>query len=121
MSSSVSNYSKLPEFRSPLLNTPQDTLPQSEDLIHLQKELAEYKGKALERIKKAADDARLIEDAFRRMKEKEKGKAKAIQKAERERGCASIPLLSHFLRSLDSSTNSRHHYLRTEPPRFLYV
>ena len=53
-----------------------------------QKELQEFKEKSIERAKKAGDDIRAIEESMRRIKEKEKGKAKALQKAERERQCA---------------------------------
>lgn len=46
---------------------------------------------SLARSKKAGEDLKAIEESMRRMKEKEKGKAKAIEKVKRERDCAYIP------------------------------
>ena len=87
MSSSVSQYALLPKLRSSLFHSPPDAVPQTDELILLQKELQEFKEKSIERAKKAGDDIRAIEESMRRIKEKEKGKAKAIQKVERERTC----------------------------------
>ena len=90
MSSSVSPYAALPTIRSSLFNNPPETVPPTEDLELLHAELTAFKAKSLERAKKAGDDIRTIEESMRRLKEKEKGKAKAMQKAERERACASL-------------------------------
>ena len=92
MSSSVSPYAPLPTLRSSLYHNPPEAVPQTDELLQLQKELLEYKEKSIERVKKATDDIRAIDERMRRLKEKEKGKAKAIQKAEKERGCV-YPLL----------------------------
>ncbi|TFK87699.1 hypothetical protein K466DRAFT_490366 [Polyporus arcularius HHB13444] len=86
MSSSVSPYAALPPIRSSLFHNPPDTLPPADELEILRLELEAFKAQSLERAKKAGDDIRTIEESMRRLKEKEKGKAKAIQKAERERG-----------------------------------
>ena len=94
MSSFVSQYTPLPIPRSTLFHSPPDTVPQTDELVQLQKELLEFKEKSIERAKKAGDDIRAIEESMRRLKEKEKGKMKAIQKAERERGRACF-LLRH--------------------------
>ncbi|EJF62724.1 hypothetical protein DICSQDRAFT_104269 [Dichomitus squalens LYAD-421 SS1] len=85
MSSSVSQFAPLPPIRSSLFNNPPDTVPPTDELELLHAELTAFKAKSLERAKKAGDDIRTIEESMRRLKEKEKGKAKAIQKAERER------------------------------------
>ncbi len=88
MSSSVSPYAALPPIRSSLFHNPPDTLPPADELEILRLELEAFKAQSLERARKAGDDIRTIEESMRRLKEKEKGKAKAIQKAERERGRA---------------------------------
>lgn len=88
MSSSVSPYAALPPIRSSLFNSPPETVPPTDELELLHAELMAFKSKSLERAKKAGDDIRTIEESMRRLKEKEKGKAKAIQKAERDRACA---------------------------------
>lgn len=46
----------------------------------------------LARSKKAGEDLKAIEESMRRMKEKEKGKAKAIDKVKRERDCMCVLL-----------------------------
>lgn len=56
----------------------------------------ELRQRNLERAKKAGDDLRAIQESMRRLKEKEKGKAKAVDKSKRERGCAYIRLLIFF-------------------------
>ena len=88
MSSSVSPYAALPAIRSSLFHNPPDTVPPTDELEQLHAELTALKQKSLERARKAGDDMRAIEESMRRLKEKEKTKVKALQKAERERGCA---------------------------------
>lgn len=87
MSSIVSQYSSPVAVRSHLLRNPPDTVPPTEELQQLHTELLLLKQKTLERAKKAGDDLRTIEESFRRLKEKEKGKSKAIDKVKKERGC----------------------------------
>ena len=108
MSSSVSPYAALPPIRSSLFHNPSDTLPPVDELDVLRLELEAFKAQSLERAKKAGDDIRTIEESMRRLKEKEKGKAKAIQKAERERGRAYY-LTLHLLLCLLVSWSLLHH------------
>ncbi|KAI0648399.1 histone acetyltransferases subunit 3-domain-containing protein [Trametes meyenii] len=86
MSSSVSQYTNSPTIRSALFRNPPDTVPPTDELELLHAELTAFKQKSLERARKAGDDMRAIEESMRRLKEKERGKAKALQKVERERG-----------------------------------
>lgn len=88
MSSSVSPFTALPAIRASLLHNRPEAVPATDELEQLHAELTSFKQKSLERAKKASDDMRAIEESMRRLKEKEKGKAKALQKVERERGCA---------------------------------
>ena len=90
MSFGVTPYSLPLTIRSSLLKNPTDSVPPTDDLEALQAELKLLREKTLERIKKAGDDIIAIQESFKRLKEKEKGKAKAMQKAERERACASF-------------------------------
>ncbi|KIY48098.1 hypothetical protein FISHEDRAFT_44014 [Fistulina hepatica ATCC 64428] len=85
MSSRLSTYSALPEIKSPLyrIHNP-DVVPPTEDLETLHAELKLMKQKSFERAKKAGDDIKLIEESLRRMREKEKGKAKALERIKRE-------------------------------------
>lgn len=87
MSSIATQYSFPPAIRSILLKNQPDALPPTEDLDALQAELKIAKQRTLERAKKAGDDLRAIEESMRRLKEKEKGKGKAIEKVKKERGC----------------------------------
>ncbi|KAL1947233.1 hypothetical protein VTO73DRAFT_14194 [Trametes versicolor] len=86
MSSSVSPFTALPAIRASLLHNRPEAVPATDELEQLHAELTSFKQKSLERAKKASDDMRAIEESMRRLKEKEKGKAKALQKVERERG-----------------------------------
>jgi hypothetical protein len=66
------------------------SVPSIEELEQLHSELKLLRQSAVARGKKASDDLRTITDLMRRMKEKEKGKAKAVDKVKRERDCMSI-------------------------------
>ena len=88
----MSPYSSPPPIRSSLFRNPPESVPATEELQSLHDELLALKQKTLERVKRAGDDIRTLEESMRRLKEKEKGKMKAIQKAERERGRACFPL-----------------------------
>lgn len=95
MSLGVTPYSSPAPIRSSLLRNPPDVIPPVEDLEGLQAELKTLRQRILDRAKKAGDDLRTIEESMRRLKEKEKGKGKAIDKVKKERGrtCTSlIPL-----------------------------
>ncbi|KAH9948140.1 histone acetyltransferases subunit 3-domain-containing protein [Amylocystis lapponica] len=88
MSSIVPPYASLPAIRSVLFKNPPDAIPPTDELEVLQAELKFIREKALERAKKAGEDLKTIEESMRRIKEKEKGKAKALEKVKRERGSA---------------------------------
>ena len=88
MSSILSPYPSSPPLFSPLIRDPPDVIPPIDDLETLQAELKLLQQKAHERAKKAGNDLKAIEESMRRMKEKEKGKAKAIEKVRKDRACA---------------------------------
>lgn len=71
-----------------LLKAPSETVPGVDELESLHEELKKLKRDSQERAKKAGHDLKTIEDSMRRMKEREKGKAKAIDKSKPERECA---------------------------------
>lgn len=87
MSSGVTPYTFPPTIRSSLLKSPTDAIPPTDDLEALQAELRALRQKTLERMKKAGDDIIAIQESFKRLKEKEKGKGKAIEKVKKERDC----------------------------------
>ncbi|KAI0345002.1 hypothetical protein BDW22DRAFT_1326233 [Trametopsis cervina] len=91
MSATVTQYSFPPAIRSALLKNRPDALPPTEELDALQNELRLAKQRTLERAKKAGDDLRTIEESMRRLKEKEKGKGKAVEKVKKERGFTPLP------------------------------
>lgn len=86
MSSGVTTYDNPPPIRSNLLRNPPDAIPLVDELEALQTELKLLRQRTLERAKKAGDDLRRIEESMRRLKEREKGKGKAIEKVKKERG-----------------------------------
>ena len=88
MSSILSPYSSYPPLPSPLIRDPPEAIPPIDDLEALQAELKLLQQKAYERAKKAGNDLKAIEESMRRMKEKEKGKARAVEKARKDRACA---------------------------------
>nr|GAT56480.1 predicted protein [Mycena chlorophos] len=85
----VSSSSALPKLlpfsrppspiRSAIFKSPPDAVPSVEELQSLQGELQQLKARTLERAKKAGEDLKTIEESFRRIKEREKGKAKQAQ------------------------------------------
>lgn len=88
MSSILSPYPSSPPIPSSLIRDPPDAIPPIDDLETLQAELKLLQQKAYERAKKAGNDLKAIEESMRRMKEKEKGKARAVDKARKARACA---------------------------------
>ncbi|KAJ3524687.1 hypothetical protein NM688_g8518 [Phlebia brevispora] len=78
-------------MRSTLLRSPSDAIPPVDELEALQAELKVLRQRVLERAKKAGDDLRTIEESMRRLKEKEKGKGKAVDKVKKERGLTPLP------------------------------
>ncbi|KXN83229.1 Chromatin-remodeling complexes subunit NGG1 [Leucoagaricus sp. SymC.cos] len=73
-----------------LKNTP-DAVPSVDDLERIHSELKMLRQRAVERARKAGEDLRTIEESMRRMKEKEKGKLKAVDKIKRERDFTPLP------------------------------
>ncbi|KAJ7118989.1 histone acetyltransferases subunit 3-domain-containing protein [Mycena epipterygia] len=78
-------------IRSILFKGPPDAVPATDELEALHEELKSLKAKTLERAKKAGEDLKTIEESMRRMKEREKGKAKLIEKVKRERDFTPLP------------------------------
>ncbi|KAG2040278.1 histone acetyltransferases subunit 3-domain-containing protein [Suillus americanus] len=85
MSSKLPHYPLPIQTRSPLFKSPSETVPSTDDLETLQAELRCLRQKSLERAKRAGEDLKTIEESMRRIKEREKGKAKAVEKVKRER------------------------------------
>jgi transcriptional adapter 3 len=83
----LSSYGPPPIIRSSLLKSPPDAVPPTDELETLHAELRMLKQRSLERAKKAGEDLRAIEESMKRMKEREKGKGKAVDKVKRERDC----------------------------------
>jgi transcriptional adapter 3 len=77
MSSSLVQYPPVPPFRPQIVKNTPDNIPPTEELEALEADLNELRLHTLERAKKADDDLRTIEESLRRLKEREKGKAKA--------------------------------------------
>jgi transcriptional adapter 3 len=92
MSSLLAPYPQVLPFRSRTAKNTPDAVPPTEELEALQADLIELRRHTLERAKKADDDLRTIEESMRRLKEKEKGKAKVVEKMKRE--CAFIVVTS---------------------------
>lgn len=94
MSSKLRSFSPPPPLRSSLVKSPPDAVPPTDELQLLHTELMLLKQKTMDRAKKAGEDLKALEESFRRMKEREKGKAKAIDRVKRERDCTCIHLLT---------------------------
>ncbi|TFY73039.1 hypothetical protein EWM64_g10973, partial [Hericium alpestre] len=92
MSSLLKPYPPPANTRSAIVKNPPDTVPPTDDLEMLHWELKELRQRSLERARKAGEDLKVIEESMRRLKEKEKGKAKAVEKVKRERGFTPLPL-----------------------------
>ncbi|KAF8262757.1 histone acetyltransferases subunit 3-domain-containing protein [Lactarius quietus] len=117
MSSSLAQYPPVLPFRQQIVKNTPDTIPPTEELETLQADLFELRQHTLERAKKADDDLRTIEESLRRLKEREKGKAKAIERAKRECAYLSSPgLTPHHAESNDTHGSS--HSQSTAPTRF---
>ncbi|KAJ7272802.1 histone acetyltransferases subunit 3-domain-containing protein [Mycena rebaudengoi] len=71
-------------IRSALFKSPPDGVPATDELEALHEELKALKLKTLERARKAGEDLRTIEESMRRMKEREKGKARAVKREQRD-------------------------------------
>lgn len=87
MSPTLQPYSPPPPLHSSLILNLSDAVPPTDELEAIQAELASLKKKAEERARKADNDLKTIEAAIKQMREKEKGKAKAVNKVKREPSC----------------------------------
>ncbi|KAF5349718.1 hypothetical protein D9756_008959 [Leucocoprinus leucothites] len=85
MPSKLSPYQTPDSNPSALLKNTPDAVPSVDELERIHSELRMLRQRAIDRAKKAGDDLRTIEESMRRMKEKEKGKLKAVDKIKRER------------------------------------
>lgn len=94
MSSILYPYPSSPLLPSPLVLNHPDVVPPIDDLEALQAELKLLQRGAYERAKKADDDIRVAEESMRWMKEKEKGRAKALEKARKDIARACFPIRS---------------------------
>lgn len=78
-------------LRSALLLAPPEGIPSVDEIEATQTELKFLKQHALERARKAAGDLKIIENEMKKMREMEKGKARAlpsvVQKVKREPSC----------------------------------
>lgn len=88
MSQPIVKYAQPEALTSPLLLSPPEIVPPVDELEKVEQELKTLKQRSLERAKKAEDDLRTIEIAMRKMRELEKGKARAVAKVKREPSCA---------------------------------
>ncbi|KAK2460685.1 hypothetical protein APHAL10511_007155 [Amanita phalloides] len=89
MSTKLLPFTPPPPLRSALIKNVTDAIPPIDELEQLQSELKLLRERTFERAKKAREDLKTIEESMRRMKEKEKGKARAIVKWERD--CTPAP------------------------------
>ncbi|KAH9162274.1 histone acetyltransferases subunit 3-domain-containing protein [Lactarius sanguifluus] len=108
MSSSLVPYPSVHPFRSQIVKNTPDTVPPTEELESLQADLIELRQQTLERAKKAGDDLRTIEESIKRLKERGKGKAKAVERMKRE----FTPLAE------SNDTRGSSHSQSTAPTRF---
>lgn len=90
MYTKLTAYPSPPPLRSNLLRNTPEVLPPVSELKLLENELQTLRAKLKERGRKAGADIKVIEESMRRMKEGEKGKAKAVEKVKRERDCTCI-------------------------------
>ncbi len=88
MAQPIVKYAQPEALASPLLLLPEAAVPPVDELERVEHELKALKQKSLERAKKADGDLRTIEVAMRKMRELEKGKARAPPKVKREPSCA---------------------------------
>ena len=87
MLAKLSPYFSLPPIRSPLFKSSPDGVPPTDELKVLHEELKVLRQKCLERAKKAGEDLRTIEESMKQMKDREKGKGKAMDKSSWDRDC----------------------------------
>ncbi|TFL07870.1 histone acetyltransferases subunit 3-domain-containing protein [Pterulicium gracile] len=89
--SGLTHYKPPESITSSLLRNLPDAVPPTEELEALQAELKALRMKSLERVKKVGEDLKSLEESMRRMRDKEKAKAKANEKIKREQEFSPIP------------------------------
>ncbi|KAI6021149.1 hypothetical protein EDC04DRAFT_2733771 [Pisolithus marmoratus] len=85
MSSKLFTYSQPTTIGSVLVQNPPDTVPPTDDLDTLYNDLKLLRQKSMERAKRVGEDLKTLDESMRRMKEKVRGKAKAVEKTNWER------------------------------------
>ncbi|KAH8114204.1 histone acetyltransferases subunit 3-domain-containing protein [Phellopilus nigrolimitatus] len=103
---SYSPDSTHPPLRSPLLVMPPDAVPSVDELEATQAELKQIKQLTLERARKAAGDLRIIESEMKKMRDLEKGKARALPPHKVKREPSYTPSLDQEERSFSPSVPS---------------
>lgn len=86
----LSLYSALPTTQPALVKTRPDAVPPTEDLESAYAELEMLRKLSAETFRKVGEDRKSMMESLRRMIDKEKGKAKVIEKVKRERDCTCI-------------------------------
>lgn len=87
MSSKLTPFPAVDTVPPALLKNPPDAIPPLEELQAFHNELERLKQKTIARARKATEDLRVIEESMKRAKEREKGKARALEKVKKEHGC----------------------------------
>ncbi|KAL5512012.1 NGG1 [Sanghuangporus vaninii] len=95
-----------PPLRNPLLAAPHESVPAIDELEATHAELAALKRRALERAKKAAGDLKIIEHEMKKMREMEKGKARALPQHRVKREQSYTPSLDQDERNLSPASTS---------------
>ncbi|KAF8643568.1 hypothetical protein AX16_008956 [Volvariella volvacea WC 439] len=81
----LSPFKQPPQITSSIVKNVPDNIPSTDELERLHDELKLIKQKTMERLKKAGEDLKALEDSMRRLREKEKAKSKVLEKVKRER------------------------------------
>ncbi|KAI5118320.1 hypothetical protein M0805_006603 [Coniferiporia weirii] len=95
-----------PPLRSQLFAAPPDAVPSVDELEATQSELKALKQRALERARKAAGDLKIIENEMKKMRELEKGKARALPLHKVKREPSYTPSLNQEERGFSPSIHS---------------
>lgn len=90
MPSKLSRHPSPPKPPDFLLVSQPEAVPWIDELELRYDALLKLKSKHLERARHAMDNMRASEEEIKRIKDREKGKARAIEKIKRERDCACV-------------------------------
>lgn len=96
----LSNPPSPPSFLSV---TQPEAVPHIDTLEHWRDALEKLKSKHIERLGHAVENLRASDDELRRIKDREKGKSKVLEKIKRERDCAFVLITSWLLSRLLSA------------------